>query len=166
MTLQTMLRYATLWSLLVAIISLIVVVHISRRQMQAHLYLEVGKRFDDLLNALPPGVWLARLAPETNLPPPTAELTSNVHRYFAFLLFMYCLADERYLPPAMLRILHAGIHRTLVSPLFAREWSTLRTEFEPYPEFVNFVDALQSKTAPSLHVLAKKFATRRPGKVL
>jgi len=143
MTLEALLHYGTLWSLLVGVISLVVAVHIHRRQVRAQLYFEVTKRFDDLLHSLPQGLWLARFNSDTNLPPPNAELSSAVHRYFAFLQFMHYLAAEKYLSPDVWAILLAGIHRTLVTPLFVREWSALQIEFEPYPEFVEFVDKLR-----------------------
>lgn len=142
-TVQLMLQYATLGTLITGVVSLVVWARIYRRQVNAQIFIEVSSRYVNMLRSFPPEVWAARFNNAQPLPAASLELTAGVLEYFSILVFVYVLRRRRYLANDLWRVLQAEHERTVTSALFAREWQTVKGEFEMYPNFVAYVDSLQ-----------------------
>jgi hypothetical protein len=54
--------------------------------------------------------------------------------------FTYFLFQRKRIPENMWKLMLPSVARTLRSPLFAREWEIVRSEFESFPDFVALVE--------------------------
>ena len=142
MTLELFIRYGSLWTLILGVISLGFAVRSYRRQVNTQIFFEIAGRYHGILQSFPVYEW-AGLNPKKEVPESSAELTSGVMRYFAIVHFAFILHDLHYLSKDLWKILQAEHHRTLATPLFVREWSTLRCEFDLFPKFLSYVDSIQ-----------------------
>ena len=117
-----------------------------RRQVNAQIFFEIAKRYQEMLQAFPVQDWIARFSPEQELPESSAELKAGVLRYFATVHFAFTLHELRYLSKDLWRMLQTEHRRTLTSPLFVREWLSIRAEFELFPGFSTYVESLQASS--------------------
>ena len=115
-----------------------------RRQVNAQIFFEIAKRYQEMLEVFPVQDWTTRLNPEQPLPESSAELKAGVLRYFATVHFAFTLHELRYLSKDLWRMLQTEHRRTLTSPLFVREWLSIRAEFELFPGFSTYVESLQA----------------------
>jgi hypothetical protein len=145
MTLDSFIRYGSLWTLILGVLSLLFAVRNYRRQVNAQIFFEIANRYHNMLQTFPISEWMARLNPNDEAPLATPELTSGVLRYFAIVHFAFVLHQLRYLSKDLWRILQAEHHRTLATPLFVREWNALRGEFQFFPTFLTYVDSVQRR---------------------
>ena len=143
MTLDSFIRYGSLWTLILGVLSLAFAVRNYRRQVNAQIFFEIAGRYQDLLQSFPVQQWVTRLNPKEELPMSTPEVTSGVLRYMATVHFAFILHDLRYLSKDLWKLLQAEHYRTLTAPLFMREWNTLRVEFSFFPAFLAYVDSVQ-----------------------
>lgn len=148
MSTQVLVQYATLVSLGVGVLGLATAVLIHRQQVTTQIFLELSARYDALLNTSPVGLWTS---PEGQLPAATGELTISVLRYFSLVSFSYFLFQRRSIPKKMWELMLPSFERTLRSPLLLREWRTVRSEFESFPDFLAFVTSIQGNRRPSDH---------------
>jgi hypothetical protein len=142
MTLELFIRYGSLWTLILGVVSLGVAVRSYRRQVNAQIFFEIAGRYHGLLQSFPVHEW-AGLNPKKEVPESSAELSSGVLRYLAIVHFAFVLHDLHYLSKDLWKILQAEHHRTLTTPLFVREWGTLCIEFNLFPKFLSYVDSIQ-----------------------
>jgi hypothetical protein len=142
-TLDSFIRYGSLWTLILGVLSLAFAVRNYRRQVNAQIFFEIAARYQDLLQSFPLEKWITPLNSKDELPTSTPEVTSGVLRYLATVHFAFILHDLRYLSKDLWKLLQAEHHRTLASPLFVREWNTVRVEFSFFPTFLAYVDSIQ-----------------------
>jgi hypothetical protein len=145
-TLDSFIRYGSLWTLILGMLSLGFAVRSYRRQTNAQIFFEIASRYHGMLQSFPVHEW-TRLNPKDELPESTTELKAGVLRYVAIVHFAFTLHDLRYLSKDLWKILQAEHHRTLATPLFVREWRTLRIEFTVFPAFISYVDTVQRGSA-------------------
>jgi len=143
MTLDSFIRYGSLWTLVLGVLSLGFAIRSYRRQVNTQIFFEIAGRYHDMLKSFPAHQWISRLNRKNELPEASAELSSAVLRYLSIVHFAFLLHDLHYLSKDLWKILQAEHHRTLVTPLFVREWPTLRIEFNLFPNFLAYVDAIQ-----------------------
>jgi hypothetical protein len=143
MTLESFIRYGSLWTLILGVISLAFAVRNYRRQVNAQIFFEIASRYHDLVRSFPLQEWITRLNPKDEVPMSTPEVTSGVLRYLATVHFAFVLHDLRYLSKDLWKLLQAEHYRTLATPFFVREWNTLRVEFSFFPTFLAYVDSIQ-----------------------
>ncbi|GAB4222354.1 MAG: hypothetical protein Kow0062_19360 [Acidobacteriota bacterium] len=146
MTLDQIAQLSTAIAAAVGALGLVVGVVIYRRQMNAQVFLEYTKRYEEVMRSFPREGRLARLSSEGEPPPPSDDLTLAVLRYLNLCSEEFYLCRKRYLSRGVWRIWEDELKRTLRTPLLRREWAQLRREFEAYPEFAEYVDRVQ-KTA-------------------
>jgi hypothetical protein len=144
MTIELFVRYGSLWTLVLGVLSLGFAIRSYRRQVNAQIFFEIAGRYHGLLQSFPVHQWTGRDS-KGQVPEPSAELTAGVLRYLAIVHFAFILHDLRYLTNDLWKILQAEHHRTLVTPLFVREWGILRIEFNLFPKFLSYVDSIQRK---------------------
>lgn len=146
MTFESFVRYGSLWTLILGLLSLGFAVRNYRRQVNAQIFFEIAGRYHNMLQSFPLGGWLARHNTEENLPDPSTEISAGIFRYLAIVHFAFLLHELRYLSHDLWSILRAEHHRTITTPLFVREWRHVRDEFILFPTFVTYVDSLQSRS--------------------
>jgi hypothetical protein len=143
MTLDSFIRYGSLWTLVLGVLSLGFAIRSYRRQVNAQIFFEIAGRYHDLLQSFPMHEWTNLLNRKDEVLESSAELTSAVLRYLEIVHFAFILHDLRYLSKDLWKVLQAEHHRTLMTPLFLREWPELRIEFHFFPTFVKYVDSVQ-----------------------
>jgi hypothetical protein len=142
MTIELFLRYGSLWTLILGVLSLGFAIRSYRRQTNTQIFFEIAGRYHGMLQSFPIHEW-ARLNSTNQAPSSSTELTAGVLRYLAIVHFAFILHDLHYLSKDLWKILQAEHHRTLATPLFVREWGTLRIEFNLFPKFLSYVDSIQ-----------------------
>jgi hypothetical protein len=152
-TWDIVIRVATLVSVIVAIVTFWVNMSRAKKQMNAQVFIEYTKRFDQVISAFPSGAWCARTNNAAELPDTGPELRTASLRYLNLCAEELYLRNQGYLTDRVWQIWQSELERTLGSGLFAREWVDLRSQFDTYPEFRDYVDSatrkVSSKTPPS-----------------
>ena len=141
-------QLATIASILVAALSLLFAVWVYRRQMNAQLFLEYTRRYEQIMESLPPEERSARLDTTGDPPPESTAVTTAALRYLNLCSEEFYLWRRGYLAGDIWRIWEAEMERTLRSPLLQREWSKLRSEFSSYSDFARYVDSIQRAGKP------------------
>lgn len=144
-TIQSIVNYGTLFTLILGVLSLVMGTLIYRRQMNAQVFFEIASGYRDLQQAFP-RILRARLQPGQDLPEPSEEATICVLRYLLVVFFAFALHRRKYLSNDLWTILQTEHERTFATALFAREWEIVKGEFEIYPRFTAYVEALRSRS--------------------
>jgi hypothetical protein len=137
-------QYATLLSLLMGGLGLVVAVVNHREQVKTQIFLAMSAQYDELLKNSSSGLWLSRSLC-TELPQPTDELSISMLRFCTLVSLTHLLYLERRIPKRMWELMLRSAERRFRSPLFMREWEHLRIEFESFPEFVALVTSVHHK---------------------
>jgi hypothetical protein len=145
MTFESFLRYGSVWTLILGVLSLAFAVRNYRRQVNAQILFEIAGRYHEMLRLLPVKEWITK----DEVPASTPELTASVLRYLSIVRFAFVLHELRYLSKDLWKLLQAEHHRTLATPLFVREWKTLHVEFAFFPNFLAYVESTQREPRPS-----------------
>ena len=111
-----------------------------KNQMNAQLFLEFTKRFEEIMQSFPENAWSVRTDLDDTLPEPSSELSLAALRYLNLCGEEYYLYTKKMLSKEVWEIWEAELKRTLQSPLFRREWEQLKSEFDAYQEFQKYVD--------------------------
>ena len=148
-------QYATLLSLLMGGLGVVVAVLNHREQVKTQIFLAMSAQYDELLKNSSAAFWLS-VPVGTELPERTDDLTISMLRFCTLVSLTYLLFCERRIPKRMWELMFRSAERRFRSPLFMREWEHLRTEFESFPEFVSLV--------ASVHHM--RFENLGPGPVL
>lgn len=146
MNIQPFIQYATLISVLVGGLGLAVAFFIHREQVRTQIFLALSARYDELLHSSSYDVWLS-IPAGTMLPEQSHEVTISALRFCTFVSLTYYLYLEHHIPKRMWHLMLRTAERRMRSPLFVREWQHLKSEFESFPEFVEFVTSVQCGTA-------------------
>jgi hypothetical protein len=163
MSLDLFIRYGSLWTLLLGLLSLLFAVRSYRRQVNAQILFEIAGRYHDIIQSFPAHEWAARLAPPDEAQESSAEVTSGVLRYMATVHFAFILHDLHYLSKDLWKILQTEHRRTLRTHLFKREWRRIRAEFDFFPAFLAYVDSVQSDCGLMRKKTAKHAIPSRDG---
>jgi hypothetical protein len=139
MNIGPILQYATLLSLLMGGVGLVVAFLIHREQVKTQIFLAMSAQYDELLKNSSAEFWLS-VPPGTELPERTDNLTISMLRFCTLVSLTYLLFREHRIPKRMWELMFRSAERRFRSPLFVREWEHLRAEFESsFPEFVSLV---------------------------
>jgi hypothetical protein len=134
-------QYATLLSLLMGGVGLVVAVLIHREQVKTQIFLAMSAQYDELLKNSSAEFWLS-VPLGTELPERTDDLIISMLRFCTLVSLTYLLFREHRIPKQMWELMLRSAERRFRSPLFMREWEILRTEFESFPEFVTLVTSV------------------------
>jgi len=135
------LQYATLLSILMGGLGLVVAVGIHREQAKTQIFLAMSAQYSELLKNSSAGFWLSA-PPGTVLPERTDDLTISTLRFCTLVSLTHLLYREGRIPKRMWELMLRSAERRFRSPLFMREWEHLRIEFESFPEFVALVTSV------------------------
>jgi hypothetical protein len=149
---QLALQIATLISLIVGFPGLIITLNNYRRQMNVQILMKYTERYERILDQFPTDAIQARFDAEA-LPPESPQLRLCVLKYLNLCSEEFYLTTHRYLSRSLWRIWEADLKRIVGSPLFQREWPSLRAEFLSHREFLAYVERVQReyKTAKVTH---------------
>ncbi len=94
-TLESIVQYATLGTLLIGLVSLVVWARIYHRQVNTQIFIEISACYAKL-RSFPAGLW-ARPDSGHPLPERNDEFTAYVIQYLSMLVFAHVLHERRYL---------------------------------------------------------------------
>ena len=143
--LSEIVQVATLGSIFLAEIGLIHGVRVYRRQMNAQLFLEYTRRYEETMAAFPHDHRSSRFDLDGEPPETSPDLSAAVLRYLNLCSEEFYLWKRGYLSRGIWRIWEDELKRTLKSPLLQREWKALRREFTTYSEFEKYVERAQAE---------------------
>jgi hypothetical protein len=138
MDIGPIIQYATLFSLVMGGLGLVVAFLIHRVQVKTQIFLALYGHYDELLKTSSARFWLS-VPPGTDLPERTEDVITSMLRFCTLVSLTYLLFREHRIPKGMWELMLRSAERRFRSPLFVREWEHLRTEFESFPEFVSLV---------------------------
>ncbi len=141
---ETIITVITVISVLIALATFAFGVNTYKNQMNAQLFLEFTKRFEEVMQSFPKNAWSARLNIDGAMPAKSKGLSLSVLRYLNLCGEEYYLYQKGWLNKAIWKMWEGELIRTLQTPLFIREWKTLSEEFEAYPAFIKYVNEKQS----------------------
>ena len=144
-TLESIVQYATLGTLIIGFMSLVVWARIYRRQMNAQIVIELSARVGGMLQSFPAKLWVTQLNSDQPLPEQREEFSVAAIQYASIVAFAYHLHDRRYLADDIWAILRAEHQRTAASPWFVREWNVVKSQFGMYPSFIGYMEQLLPK---------------------
>jgi hypothetical protein len=131
--------FSQLGALFVGSIGIGVALVNQRRQLNAQMFIEFSKRFEELLRLFPTEAWLANRRPNQELPPPSEEITECTLYCIQFIADVYHLHKAGYISNRLWRLWEREIKRTLKGPLFVREWDTVAAEFSHDKDFLEYL---------------------------
>ena len=140
---NTFVGIGSLLATIIAATSVIIGIRVYKRQMNAQVFIEYTKRYEEVLSSFPKEAQEVRLDLTGDPPETSKEITQAVLRYLNLCSEEYYLCDEGYLSKKIWRIWEAELKRTIQSPLLKREWIDLKKEFESYPEFSDYINSIQ-----------------------
>ena len=143
MSFNNILQLATLCTIFIGIISILVKISSHRRQINASLFIEYAKRYDDIIISFPKDVWTRRFEGGDRIPEESDEITINTFRFLHFLAGAYYFHKKGYFEKDAWQYWESGIIKILRSPLFRREWRRFSNENLLSPEFRAYVEAIQ-----------------------
>ena len=121
--------------------SILIAVHVYKRQMNAQLFVEYTQRYNEIMD--PSTARRAmRNAADQELPATDPEITLVVLKYLNLCSEEFYLMKRGYLSKDIWNIWEAEIKLTLCGPLYRREWQTLSKEFLGFSEFAAWVNDL------------------------
>jgi len=110
-----------------------------RRQLNAQMFIEFSKRFEELLRLFPTEAWLANRRSDRELPPPSKEITDCTLYCLQFVADVYHLHKAGYISNRLWSLWEREIKRTLKGPVFVREWNAVEAEFSHDTEFLDYI---------------------------
>jgi hypothetical protein len=121
---------------------------LSRKQWNVDVFITYSDRYETVINAFPDNAFFDRFN-AAQLPPPSQALTNAVRKYLHVISDVHYLFQQGYLDNSIWQIWQADLRRTLNSPLFAREWDGLKSEFQSFTAFSEFVEKSRSAIPPT-----------------
>src|SRR6266404_1232643 len=122
MAADTLVQLGQLGTLVLGSVGVFVALLNQRQQLNAQMFIEFSRRFQELLRLFPTEAWLANHNPSQPLPPSSQELTDCTLYCLQFIGDVYHLHKGGYISKNLWRLWESEIKRTLAGPVFRREW--------------------------------------------
>jgi len=119
-----------------------------RRQLNAQMFIEISRRFQELLRMFPTDAWLANRKPSAPLPPPSHEITDCTLYCIQLVADVYHLKQGGYISKRLWSAWEREIRHILEGPVFRREWETIAVEFSHNDKFQKYIDKLIRTKSP------------------
>jgi hypothetical protein len=143
---EMLMLVATIVTALGGVGFVVVMVQTYKGQMNAQIFSEMNSRYDEISKDFPKEALQSRFSLDNSLPPASDELTLCALRYLNLTSEEFYLYKRKYIHKEVWKMWEGEILRTLKSPLYKREWKTLASEFNSYPEFYQYVEDIQNGT--------------------
>ncbi len=119
-----------------------------RRQLNAQMFIEFSKRFQDLLHLFPTEAWIANLNPSKPLPPRSQELTDCTLYCIQLAADVFHLHQGGYISKGLWTLWEREIRHAITGPVFQREWEDAAADFAHIPDFVQYINTLMLRRSP------------------
>ena len=139
-TLESLVQYATLVTVVTGFVSLVVFARIYGKQVNAQIVIELFARYANMHQSFPAQLRVALFGSDRSLPEQREEFTACALQYAMIVSFAYHLHERRYITNDIWAILEAEHHQTISRPWFAREWNTVQGQFAMFPSFVAYME--------------------------
>jgi len=138
MNVGQVIHLATLVSLLMGGLGLVVAILNHREQVKTQIFLALSARYDELLKDSSSALWLNK-PPGTEISEGNDNAIISMMRFCTLVSLTYFLFREHRISKQMWDLMLRSAERRFRSPVFMRKWEHLRAEFEAFPEFVTLV---------------------------
>jgi hypothetical protein len=139
-TLESLVQYATLVTVVTGFVSLVVFARIYGKQVNAQIVIELFARYANMHQSFPAQLRVAMFGSDRSLPEHREEFTACALQYAMIVSFAYHLHERRYITNDIWTILEAEHQQTISRPWFAREWNTVQGQFAMFPSFVAYME--------------------------
>jgi hypothetical protein len=139
-TLESLVQYATLVTVVTGFVSLVVFARIYGRQVNAQIVIELFARYAAMHQSFPAQLRVALFGSDRSLPERREEFTACALQYAMIVSFAYHLHERRYITNDIWAIMETEHQQTISRPWFAREWNTVQGQFAMFPSFVAYVE--------------------------
>lgn len=150
-SLQLVLQFATLVSVVVGFLGLIITINNYRRQMTVQILMKYTEPYERIMADFPPTAFLARFDSSV-VPSEDPKLTLCVLRYLNLCSEEYYLTKHGFLAEDLWRIWEGDLRRMIASPMLRREWNSLRDEFVSHQEFLEYVEGVHRVSDETISV--------------
>jgi hypothetical protein len=130
-----------LGTLLIACLAIGVALTNQQRQINAQMFIEVSRRFQELLRMFPTDAWLANRNPAQEMPPSSQEIRDCTLYAMQLVSSVYYLHRHGFVSKRLWMLWELEIKHTITGPVFRREWRTLEAEFAYDGDFLQYVNA-------------------------
>lgn len=144
---ESVVQYATLGTLVTGLVSLVVWARIYRKQVNAQIVIEISARYFNIFQSFPAQLRLSEFDSDRPLPERREEFTRCALQYASIVFFAYLVHEQRYLANGVWTVLQAEHQRTFARPWFVREWNIVKAQFGAHPNFIAYVEHLISKSS-------------------
>ena len=117
----------------------------ARRQWNLNAFTYYTGKYEQIMSSFPKNAYMYRFETDRDIPS-NEEIRLAVLRYLNLTSEEYYLWKDHYISKDVWELWEPEIKRTLQTPLFVREWTSLKYEFRSYPAFSKFVDQIQAET--------------------
>lgn len=140
MDLNSLIQYATLFTLIIGIAGVGVAALAHRRETNASIYLDFSQRLHALYQSIPHEERAARLAGEAHFESP--QFLVIMLDFLHEVKSAFLLNQAGYLTGALWIALRIDIERGLRMPPVRAKWPLLRAEFSGFPAFIEYIDSV------------------------
>lgn len=139
-TLESIVQYATLGTLVTGFVSLVVFARIYRKQVNAQIVVELFAKYATMHQSFPAQLRIALFGSDRSLPEHREEFTACALQYAMIVSFAYHLHERRFITNDIWAILEAEHKQTISRPWFAREWNAVQGQFAMFPNFIAYME--------------------------
>jgi hypothetical protein len=139
---EILVQFGQVGTLVVGSLGIWVAMFNQRRQLNAQIFIEVSRRFQELLRMFPTEAWLANRNPSAPLPPGSHEITECTLYCIQLIADVYHLRQGRFISRRLWSAWEREIRRTLEGPVFQREWEKVAVEFSQHEHFQKYLNKL------------------------
>jgi len=166
MAIAFLLQLGQVGTLVIGSVAIYVALINQRRQLNAQMFIEFSRRFQELLRLFPTEAWLANRSPQESLPPSSRELRDCTLYTIQFVADVYHLHKGGYISKRLWMLWEREIKRTLMGPIVRREWVAVAAEFAHNDAFLRYINGLMdSKQSPNVSNSWYAFLQiKRPGR--
>jgi len=140
MNVGQVIHLATLVSLLMGGLGLVVAILNHREQVKTQIFLALSARYDELLQHASSALWIS--SSRTQSSERRDDVIISMMRFCTLVSLTYFLFRQHRISKQMWDLMLRSAERRFQSPAFMREWGHLRAEFEAFPEFVSLVTSM------------------------
>lgn len=143
MSLESAIQIATLFSVIVGFVSLILSINIYRRKMNAEIVMKYAERFQQIIEFFPEDLLLEHYL-HGNHSAHNKGITLSAIKYFNFCSEEFYLQKKGYMSQEVWRVWEADMKRLLKTSFLKKEWESLRSHYKSFPEFFKYVEGVYS----------------------
>ncbi len=142
-------QLAAIISVIFAALSIRTNTKLSRRQWNVDTFNIYSERHQNAVESFPDDAFYHRFD-ESKLPPRSPQLTTAVRKYLFVISSVHYLSAQGYLDDSIWLVWRKDLMRTLSATLITREWPEIKSDFQNFEAFTQFIEeAQQQKPSPS-----------------